>query len=210
MKLKLLTLTIITLLLCSCQEKKLKNEVPAINSHDQMMSQFADPSSEYRTVPFWVWNNDVSKEDVDRFLREYKERGFGGVFIHPRYGMITEYLSPKWFELVKYSKDVAKELDLKLWIYDEDSYPSGFAGGHVNEQMPESYNQGVALFPVKQNKLNLDDKNMRIKYVFKKDGIEWKDLTATASKENGSEGEYLLFNLRDARKFNLVWRIFLC
>jgi hypothetical protein len=200
MKLKLLILTVITSILFSCEQKKLKNEVPVINSHDQLMSQFADPSSEYRTVPFWVWNNDVSKEDVDRFLREYKEKGFGGVFIHPRYGMITEYLSPKWFELIKYSTDVAKELGLKIWIYDEDSYPSGFAGGHVNEQMPESYNQGIALAPVKQSKLNLDSKNMRIKYVYKKEGNEWKDITATASKEDGAEGDYLLFNLRDARR----------
>ena len=199
MKFNLIILSVVALILGSCLQDT-KTEAPVINSHDQLMSQFADPSSEYRTVPFWVWNNDVSKEDVDRFLRDYKDKGFGGVFIHPRYGMITEYLSPKWFELVKYSTDVAKELDLKIWIYDEDSYPSGFAGGHVNEQMPESYNQGVSLAPIKMTKLNLDDKNMRVKYVFKKEGENWKDITATASNENGNEGEYMVFNLRNFRK----------
>ena len=200
MKFKLITLSLITFILCSCEQEEKKTEAPVINTHDQLMSEFSNPSSEYRSVPFWVWNNDVSKEDVDRNLRDYKEKGFGGVFIHPRYGMITEYLSPKWFELVKYSMDVAKKLDLKLWIYDEDSYPSGFAGGHVNEQMPESYNQGVALFPVKMNKLKLDNKNMRVKYVFKKVDNEWKDITASAEKENGAEGEYMVFNLRDFRR----------
>ena len=34
---------------------------------------------------------------------------------------------------------------MKVWIYDENSYPSGFAGGHVPDQMPESYNQGQGL-----------------------------------------------------------------
>lgn len=34
---------------------------------------------------------------------------------------------------------------MNIWIYDENSYPSGFAGGHVPELMPESYNQGQGL-----------------------------------------------------------------
>ena len=147
MKFKFTVLTLMTLILFSCQQKEKKIAVPKINSYDQLISVFSDPPSEYRSDPFWVWNKDVSKEDIDRTLHDYKKRGFGGVFLHPRYGLMTEYLSPHWFDLVKYSRDVAKKLDMQLWIYDEDSYPSGFAGGHVNEQMPESYNQGVALVP---------------------------------------------------------------
>ena len=38
-----------------------------------------------------------------------------------------------------------KELGMKVWIYDENSYPSGFAGGHVPDEMPESFNQGQGL-----------------------------------------------------------------
>ena len=71
---------------------------------------FSDPSSEYRSAPFWVWNKDVTKADIDRTLHDFKNTGFGGVFLHPRYGLITEYLSTEWFDLVKYSRDVAKEL----------------------------------------------------------------------------------------------------
>ena len=78
--------------------------------------------------------------------------------------------------------------DLKLWIYDEDSYPSGFAGGHVNEQMPESYNQGVMLVPQEMTTLSLSE-NQRIKYVFKDTEGKWQNITATASKENGSSGQ---------------------
>lgn len=31
---------------------------------------------------------------------------------------------------------------MNVWVYDENTFPSGFAGGHVNAEMPESYNQG--------------------------------------------------------------------
>ncbi len=67
------------------------------------------------------------------------------LFIHPRPGLITEYLSDNWFDLYKYTVDKGKELGMKVWIYDENSYPSGFAGGHVPDEMPESYNQGQGL-----------------------------------------------------------------
>jgi len=54
-----------------------------------------------------------------------------GAFVHPRPGLITDYLSEDWFALYAYSLEVAERLGLDIWIYDENSYPSGFAGGHV-------------------------------------------------------------------------------
>ncbi len=55
-------------ILLSCTREEKKSVVPKINSFDQLISVFSDPSSEYRSAPFWVWNNDVSKEDIDRTL----------------------------------------------------------------------------------------------------------------------------------------------
>jgi hypothetical protein len=199
MEIKLTNLVFIISILFSCQQKEKKIVAPKVNSYDQLISIFSNPSSEYRSAPFWVWNKDVSKEDIDRALRDFKKRGFGGVFLHPRYGLMTEYLSSHWFDLVKYSRDVAKELDMRLWIYDEDSYPSGFAGGHVNEQMPESYNQGVALVPHEMSTLSIGE-NQRVKYVFKNVDGKWQDITATASQENCSFGQYMVFTLRDFPK----------
>ena len=34
---------------------------------------------------------------------------------------------------------------MNVWIYDENSYPSGFAGGWVPELMPESRGRGLKL-----------------------------------------------------------------
>jgi hypothetical protein len=199
MSFKITSLLLIISVFFSCSKGEKKIVSPKIDSFDRLISIFPDPPSEYRSAPFWVWNKDVTKGDIDRTLRDFKKTGFGGVFLHPRYGMMTEYLSPEWFDLVKYSRDVAKELGLELWIYDENSYPSGFAGGHVNEQMPESYNQGVMLEPHGMDKLSLSE-NQRIKYVFKNIDGKWKNITATAFKENGSSGKYLVFILHDFPK----------
>jgi len=56
---------------------------------------------------------------------------------------MTPYLSNDWFRLWRVALDEAKHLGMKLWIYDEDSYPSGFAGGWVPELMPESRGRGL-------------------------------------------------------------------
>lgn len=128
-----------------CYVGKASSEQPRERQFEKLKAAFKNPSKEFRSAPLWVWNTKVTNADIDRMLRELKSQGFGGAFVHPRPGLITEYLSDDWFRLYKYSVEAGKKLGMDIWIYDENSYPSGFAGGHVNEQMPESYNQGQGL-----------------------------------------------------------------
>ena len=106
---------------------------------------FSNPPSSYRPMPLYVWNGEMTEAGIDRSLAEFKAQGFGGVFIHPRPGLITEYLSDRWFALCRYTLDRGKNMGLEVWLYDENSYPSGFAGGHVPAEMPESYEHGQGL-----------------------------------------------------------------
>lgn len=99
--------------------------------------QFVEPSSEYRPAPLWVWNDDMQPEGIRFQLKQMANKGFGGAFVHPRPGLITPYLSEEWFSLWGTALEEAEKLDLKLYIYDENSYPSGFAGGHVPSELPD-------------------------------------------------------------------------
>jgi hypothetical protein len=58
---------------------------------------------------------------------------------------MTPYLSADWFRLWKGALREAERLDMNLWIYDENSYPSGFAGGFVPNAMPEARGRGLVL-----------------------------------------------------------------
>ena len=68
----------LTILLISCSKKK---EIPPFQPGERILyfehlaANFQNPPVEYRTVPFWVWNKDVSKTDIDRTLVEYKDKG---------------------------------------------------------------------------------------------------------------------------------------
>ena len=186
---------VITLIIClfiaSCGIETTK-ETERIATFAELSQLFDDPPAEFRPAPFWVWNDEVTKEKIDRDLADYKDKGFGGVFIHPRYGLITEYLSDEWFELVKYSVEKSRELGLLVWLYDENSFPSGFAGGHVARDMPESWNEGTALEQHKMNKLEPVE-GTEYKYIFVMEGEDLVDITDQVENYTGKEGEFYLY-----------------
>ncbi len=111
----------------------------------RLKALFANPTAEYSSAPLWVWNDDLTDEMVVSTLRDLASQGVKQAFVHPRPGLMTPYLSPEWFRLWKVALKEAERLDMKLWIYDENSYPSGFAGGFVPEAMPESRGRGLVL-----------------------------------------------------------------
>jgi hypothetical protein len=117
--------------LLNCSSDREADTVSSINNYAQLKSLFADPPSEYRSAPLWDWNDKITEEGIAFQMKEFKKAGIGGVFVHPRPGLITEYLSEEWFHLFDYTVQKGKELGMKVWIYDENSYPSGFAGGRV-------------------------------------------------------------------------------
>lgn len=103
----------------------------------ELRSKFFAPTAEYRPAPLWVWNDDMQPERIRLQLKEMADHGFGGAFVHPRPGLVTPYLSEEWFALWGIALEEAQRLGLKLYIYDENSYPSGFAGGHVPAELPD-------------------------------------------------------------------------
>ena len=110
---------------------------------------FAKPPCEYSTAPLWVWNDMLTEEEVVSTLRDLASQQVKQAFVHPRPGLMTPYLGEDWFRLWKVALKEAGRLDMNLWIYDENSYPSGFAGGWVPELMPESRGRGLALSETK-------------------------------------------------------------
>jgi hypothetical protein len=186
----LLTLASCAIFMQSCR----KNVVTEVKVPDftTLSSQFKAPSAEYTTSPFFVWNADITKAEIDNYLVSFKNAGSSQVFIHPRPGLITEYLSEKWFELFRYAVEKGKELGMYVWIYDENSYPSGFAGGHVPFEMPESYNQGQGLKMTAFQ--SLPDTCNKYYLCLKEENGSYKDITATLADEKGKTGKYLLFS----------------
>ncbi len=89
---------------------------------------------EYRSIPFWSWNDKLEKEKLIDQVHWMNDNGIGGYFMHARSGLQTEYLSEEWMQCIEACADEAEKLDMKAWIYDENGWPSGFVGGKLLEE----------------------------------------------------------------------------
>ena len=98
---------------------------------------FMHPPSEFYPVPFWSWNDRLKNSELVRQIREMKQAGLSGFFMHARIGLETPYLTGKWMTHIRTSVKEAALQGMSAWLYDEDTWPSGFAGGIVPRLGPE-------------------------------------------------------------------------
>ncbi len=120
---------------------------------ENIFDGFKNPPALYRPAPLWVWNDEMDDAEIDKQLAALSSHGFGGAFVHPRPGLISGYLDDDWFARWGHALETAKGLGMKLYIYDENSYPSGFAGGAVSAALPDCLAEGAAYEIVKAEDL---------------------------------------------------------
>lgn len=114
---------------------------------------FKNPTCEYRGTPFWAWNSELKLDELERQIDIFKKMGLGGFHMHVRTGMSTPYLTEEFMNLVKGCVKKAKKEEMLAWLYDEDRWPSGAAGGIVTKD--EKYRARCLLFT--PNPCSLDD-----------------------------------------------------
>ena len=110
--------------------------------------KFKFPDAVNAPIYTWVWNSPISRDLIDRQLREMSDAGIEATYILPQpYEFCPEtlatrleppYLSDDFFELVRYATERASSLGMVAWIYDEGGWPSGSACGKVLETLPEA------------------------------------------------------------------------
>ena len=164
------------------------------DSYAAVLRTFQDPPAEYRSAPLWVWNDRVTKEQIEEQLADFRAHGIGGVFVHPRPGLITPYLSDEWLSLFRHAVDVGRSLGMKIWIYDENSYPSGFAGGHVPAQMPDAVRTGLRMSKAETLPEAFETTPL---LVLRKSASGFEDVTGQARVKGKAleGGEYYVFDL---------------
>ena len=99
---------------------------------DEAVKQLQNVEMQYKPIPFWSWNGKLEKEELIRQIRWMRQTHNGGFFMHARSGLKTEYMSDEWMQCIEACADEAK--DMQAWLYDENGWPSGFAGGKLLEK----------------------------------------------------------------------------
>ncbi len=95
--------------------------------------KFFAVNDEFRGIPFWAWNAKLEKDELCQQIRLMKEMGFGGFVMHSRIGLDVPYLQKEWFDCIRTCINEAKKQNMRVWMYDDDRWPSGYAGGIVTK-----------------------------------------------------------------------------
>ncbi len=113
----------------------------------RLIREFEHPADEFSPMPFWFWNDTLTEAEISRQMRAFKDKGVDGFVIHPRLGLDPEipYMGEKWLYFVGYAVALAKELDMKVMLYDEAMYPSGSCCGQVVAENPDYAAKGLRM-----------------------------------------------------------------
>lgn len=107
-----------------------------------IINEFKNPDREYTITPFWSWNGTLDTDEVKRQIDLMIDKGVYGAFMHARAGINygeTPYFSDGWWEAMDSTIAYAARQKFYSWLYDEDKWPSGSAGGRTVAKNPEEF-----------------------------------------------------------------------
>lgn len=115
-----------------------------MNPADTLRRQFASANPPRSLFPL-LWLHGDPRETEETLRREIEsmdDAGCGGFVIESRPHL--DYLGDGWWRDVGICLDEARRRGMEVWIFDEEYYPSGIAGGKVLKKMPDYRMQVLA------------------------------------------------------------------
>ncbi|MEU5343769.1 MULTISPECIES: glycosyl hydrolase [unclassified Streptomyces] len=105
----------------------------AASVDDARVDRFAHPRSDSRPTILWFWNGTVTDDLVRAQLADMRDKGIHEVLVFP---FETEELQPRffseaWFSLIGVALREAQRHGMHMWLFNDDYFPSGRAGGLV-------------------------------------------------------------------------------
>ncbi|MFG2357887.1 glycosylhydrolase-like jelly roll fold domain-containing protein [Streptomyces sp. NPDC048521] len=96
-------------------------------------SRFADPRRDSRPTVYWYWNGPVTPDLVDRQLADLRSKGMYEVVLFPfdNAEMLPVFFTEDWFAVVGHVLETAERTGMRVWIFNDDHFPSGRAGEFI-------------------------------------------------------------------------------
>ncbi|MFJ4467683.1 glycosylhydrolase-like jelly roll fold domain-containing protein [Streptomyces sp. NPDC089424] len=96
---------------------------------------FAAPPRDSRPTVYWYWNGPVTHELVDRQMADLRDKGMYEVVLFPYDNdeMRPVFFSEEWFDVVGHVLEEAERTGMRVWIFNDNHFPSGRAAYLVAE-----------------------------------------------------------------------------
>ncbi len=116
--------------------------VISLGQSADLAKSFKQPPSEYSMIPFWSWNGTLKPEKLTWQIDQMQEKGISGAFLHARAGLDeskTPYFSDGFWKAVDTTIRYSAYKGFHTYLYDEDKWPSGSAGGRTIAANPDEF-----------------------------------------------------------------------
>jgi len=137
--------------------------IPLLGGSDETRCAFKSKTLMPRDVPlpspaplfhrkgliwFWCLNDECDPAVMDRHIAAYAKAGkeVAAVCLHPRDGLLLPYGGDEWFEMIRRTCRELARHGIPIWLYDEDPYPSGAAGGRIVAEDPNAAARAIEMF----------------------------------------------------------------
>ncbi len=162
---------------------------------------FLNPEATWRGKPFWSWNGTLEIEELKRQMDIFQTMGMGGFFCHSRTGLETEYLGEHWFDLINQCADYAYDKGMETWVYDEDRWPSGTAGGLVTKEPRfRQKNIRARIISVEEYTKDLLQGEYIAAYSAQMDGVHYEFVQPLQPEDSPCGNVVLLFTIEEMAK----------
>lgn len=92
-----------------------------------------------KEVPSYItplfWQHGESEEVLRNEIRQMNENGIGSFIVESR--PHPDFLGELWWSNLDAIIDEAGKRNMKVWIFDDSAFPSGFGAGRVRDKHPE-------------------------------------------------------------------------
>ncbi|WP_306211240.1 glycosylhydrolase-like jelly roll fold domain-containing protein [Actinoplanes sp. RD1] len=94
---------------------------------------FTNPSKSSMPAVYWYWNNTITTAITDRQMAEMRAKGIHEAVLFPYGGdaMQPAFFTEAWFSLVEHVLREAQRTGMKIWLFNDNNFPSGRAAGYV-------------------------------------------------------------------------------
>jgi hypothetical protein len=193
---------------------------------------FANPPNDSRPTVLWFWNGTVTNDLIDRQLADLRARGVHNAVIFPfqTSALQPAFLSAGWFDVVGHALAEAKATGMRVWLFNDDFFPSGRAAGLVvdggtvgdrtyaphpelaaqtlsRQQRTVTGPETVSLVPtgldVEGGRLIVDAASLQGVRILKQGG-DWTDYTVTAHRRSDSGAAGIIVRAKDESNGYLV------
>lgn len=110
-------------------------DAPAASQGAFSTGRFADPPADSMPLVLWFWNGTVTDDLIDSTLADLRAKGISEVLVFPfdTGALQPAFFTEGWFAVVEHTLREAQRHGMRIWLFNDDFFPSGRAGGLVAE-----------------------------------------------------------------------------